>query len=334
VSRTSHAIATGAFTLRQASLLTLAGLLAACGDRTSPSSPTLAQAKSPDKPASIFIPGIVPKQIAFGAHTVDAGLQVFRVNPDGTGLVQVSDWLDSSMPTWSPGRTRIAFSRMVAGNRTIRVMGIDGTLITQLGDGYYPRWSPDSTRIAFQRHPNGGPPQVFVMNANGSAVQQLTNHPQGALLASWSPDSKKIVFAAPPESAGSAGELEIWAMNDNGSNQHQVTSCTANGIKCTSPDWHPVAGDNRIVYSVSPFGSSMSQVRTIRANGTDDTVLRNVPGFTFTKFPVWSPDGARIAYFDKSPHAAEPDIYTMNEDGTGAKRVTYMPSQAKSGIDW
>ena len=333
MSRTSHALAAGPSALRQASLLALAGLLAACGDRTPPSSPTLEQPRSPDKPASIFIPGLVPKQIAFGAST-DAGVQVFRVNPDGTGLVQVSSWPESSMPTWSPSRTRIAFSRMVAGNRMIRLMTIDGTLITQLGEGYYPRWSPDSTRIVFQRHPDGGPPQVFVMNANGTGVQQLTSHPYGALLPSWSPDSKKIVFAAPPEVPGSAGELEVWVMNDNGSNQHQVTSCTANGIKCTSPDWHPVAGDNRIVYSVSPFGSSMSQVRTIRANGTDDTVLRNVPGFTLAKFPVWSPDGTRIAYFDKPPHAAEPDIYVLNEDGTGVKRVTYMPSQAKSGIDW
>ena len=333
MSRTSHALAAGPSALRQASLLALAGLLAACGDGPSPSSPMLAPAKSLDTPASIFIPGIVPKQIAFGAST-DAGVQVFRVNPDGTGLVQVSSWPESSMPTWSPGRTRIAFSRMVAGTRTVRVMKVDGTLITQLGEGYYPRWSPDSTRIAFQRHPNGGPPQVFVMNADGTGVQQLTSHPYGALLASWSPDSKRIVFAAPPDGAGSAGELEIWAMNDNGSNQHQVTSCTANGIKCTSPDWHPVAGDNRIVYSVSPFGSSISQVRTIRSNGTDETVLRNVAGFTLTKFPVWSPDGARIAYLDKPPHAAEPEIYTMKDDGTGVQRVSYMPTRAKSGIDW
>ena len=333
MSRTSRAIAAGASGRRQASLLALSGLLAACSDRPSPSSPELAPARKPATPASIFIPGIVPKQIAFGANTDDSGLQVFRVNPNGTGLVQVSDWPGSSMPSWSPDRTKIVFSRDVGGNRMVRVMNIDGTGLTQLAEGHYPRWSPDGAKIAFQRHVNGGPPQVFTMNADGTGVEQLTNHPYGALLPSWSPDSKKITYAAASD-GGSGGELEVWVMNDNGTNPHQVTDCTPGGMKCSAPDWHPGAGDNRLVYSASPFGASISQIRTIRANGTNDTLVRSVPGFTPTKFPVWSPDGTWIAYFDKSPHAAEPDISIMRGDGTGVQRVTFMPTQAKSGIDW
>lgn len=334
MSRTFRAVAQGAVALRSASLLSLASLLAACADRPSPSSPDSPPAQALGKPSSIIIvPGLVPKQIAFGAQT-DAGLQVYRVNPNGTSLVQVTQ-SGGSMPAWSPDRTKIAFSRAIGGVFTLMVMNLDGTgLAQQFGAGYYARWSPDGTRIAFQRHVNGGAPQVFVVNVDGTGEEQLADHPGGSYLPTWSPEGNKIAYAAAPVGGG-GGQSEIWVMNANGTNHHQVTSCAPGAYKCTSPDWHPTAGDNRLVYSVSPYGGvSVSQVRSIRANGSDDTLIRTVSNFAPTKFPVWSPDGTRIAYLDRPPHAAEPEIFTMNPNGTGVQRVTFMPTTPKQGHDW
>ena len=58
----------------------------------------------------------------------------------------------------------------------------DGTGLTQLthettagvhllADGF----SPDATKIVFARTVDGGPFQVYVMNADGSSVKQLTH---------------------------------------------------------------------------------------------------------------------------------------------------------------
>jgi Tol biopolymer transport system component len=60
------------------------------------------------------------------------------------------------------------------------------------------RYSPDGTKIAFQQSPPGDTSQlrVFVMNADGTDVRQLSNE-SGTLTETdivWSPDSKSIAF--------------------------------------------------------------------------------------------------------------------------------------------
>jgi Tol biopolymer transport system component len=37
-----------------------------------------------------------------------------------------------------------------------------------------PRWSPDGQRLVFARHPLGGAPELWLMQADGSALRRLT----------------------------------------------------------------------------------------------------------------------------------------------------------------
>ena len=329
MSHSFHAIARGASVLPRVALLALTSWTAACGDR-SPSEPDASRA--PTRPAEIIvIPDLIPKQIVFGAHT-NAGPQSFRINPNGTSQVQVTSGLGGSLPSWSPDRTMIVYSRPVGGVLTLMKMKVDGSWNVTYGPGYYARWSPDGSKIVFQRDFNNAPPQVFVMNADGTGVQQLVSHQFGSYVPSWSQDGKKIVYSAAPD-GGSGGQTEIWVVNANGTKPQQVTDCSPKGMKCSGADWHPTTGDNRIVYSVSPFGSSASQIRTIKSNGTADTFVRSVPGFTPNKFPVWSPDGTKIAYLDLSPSWDYPEVYTINANGTSRERVTMM-NFPKQGFDW
>lgn len=329
MSRSSHAIAGGASVLPRVALLTLVGLTAACTDRFV-SAPDASRA--PTKSADIVVvPDLVPKQIVFGSST-NTGPQVFRINPNGTSLAQVTSGLGGSLPSWSPDRTKIVYSRRIGDALTLMITKADASLNVTHGPGYFARWSPDGSKIVFQRDIAAAPPQVFVMNADGTGVQQMTNHQYGAYVPNWSQDGSKIVYSAAP-AGGSGGQGEIWVMNANGANPHQVTDCSSKGWKCTSADWHPIGGDNRIVYSVSPFGAPASQIRTIKANGTNDTFVRSVPAFTINKFPVWSPDGTKIAYLDMQLGWDAAEIYTINADGTSRQRVTSM-SYPIQGFDW
>ena len=331
MSRSFHAIAGGALALRRVALLTLAGLLAACSEPP-PLSPDASRV--PAKPAGIIL-DLLKKQIVYGAVT-NTGPQIFRVNPDGSWQNQITQGLGlgGSLPSWSPDHLKVVYSRKINGVLTLMIMKADGTLNVTHGPGYYARWSPDGSKIVFQRHVNGGAPQVFVMNADGTGVQQLGFHEFGSYVPSWSQDGSKIVYAAAPD-GGPGGQSEVWVMNANGANPHQVTSCTVQGTWCSGADWHPAPGDNRIVYSVSPLGSStVSQIRTIRANGSNDTFVRSVPNVTPNKFPVWSPDGTQIAYLDFRPTwDDEVQIYTIFADGTQRERVTWS-SFVKQGFDW
>ena len=54
-------------------------------------------------------------------------------------------------------------------------MNADGTGQSRLADGYLtPSWSPDGTQIAFSLMGNNGAPDIYVMDADGSAPTPLT----------------------------------------------------------------------------------------------------------------------------------------------------------------
>jgi WD40 repeat protein len=67
--------------------------------------------------------------IAFTSR-LRASPQVWRVHPDGSGLVQLTDGADGSssvMPVWSPDGSKLLFERKGAGSVTLWTMNADGS---------------------------------------------------------------------------------------------------------------------------------------------------------------------------------------------------------------
>ena len=100
-------------------------------------------------------------------------------------------------------------------------------------------WSPDGKRIAYVT-PQDIHTQLFVdvyvMDANGSNNRRLTellytDTGGGAAEPAWSPDGTQIIFVSDRE-----GKDEIYLMNADGSNQHNLTN---NPARDSSPTWHP-----------------------------------------------------------------------------------------------
>ena len=54
----------------------------------------------------------------------------------------------------------------------------------------FPAWSPDGSKIVFVRVGN----KLWLMNADGSGVTQLTDGRSRLSSPAWSPDGSKIVF--------------------------------------------------------------------------------------------------------------------------------------------
>ena len=70
----------------------------------------------------------------------------------------------------------------------------------------YPAWSPDGKQIAFASNPDGNS-DIYIMDANGTNLTQITHNDADDLEPAWSPDGKQIAFASNP-----AGNYDIYVI--------------------------------------------------------------------------------------------------------------------------
>ena len=259
--------------------------------------------------------------------------QLFTIEPDGTGLKQVThfDDSDSSNGNWSPGGKRIVFERNFPTNHvgiyTINANGGDLRSLTPVRKGFYegaPAYSPDGKKVIFARGRCAtldcdGPRDrsgLFTRNVDGTRVRAITppqpigpiskrsfDHPQ------FSPDGKRVAYI---ERVGEHNAA-VFVVKLHGGKPKRLTSFRM-GVD-DRVDWSPdgsliLFGDNYRgvdVYTIRPNGSGLKRIyRTTRWNYSPDS---------------WSPDGRRIMI--KRGAYGNADIDVMNADGTGLRPVTH-----------
>jgi dipeptidyl aminopeptidase/acylaminoacyl peptidase len=174
---------------------------------------------------------------------------IWAMNVDGTDRHPIAVLPeDQWYPTYSPDMSRLLFATTTyrAGNsevgRGIQVMDVATGEVKTLFDlpttfDSAPAWSPDGNRIAFESNLDGDM-EIFVMNADGSDVRQITHntiHDEGP---AWSPDGRRLAFTSGPDNLHG----DIWVMNADGSDARQLTTWPGPD---ESPDWgvnpHPAS---------------------------------------------------------------------------------------------
>ena len=128
---------------------------------------------------------------------------------------------------------------------------------------------------------------LYVMDADGSNVQQLTFSPGYDGGPFYNKEGTKILWRRFNPDGNSA---EIWTADSDGSNQRQLT---ANAMVNWGPYFHP-SGDY-IIYSSNLLGHANFELFMIDPEGLNDPVrVTNTQGTDI--LPVFSPDGNRLAW--------------------------------------
>jgi len=128
---------------------------------------------------------------------------------------------------------------------------------------------------------------LYLMDADGSNVRQLTYSPGYDGGPFFSPDNTRVVWRRFNPDGNSA---EIWTMNIDGSDQRQLT---AEAMVSWGPYYHP-SGDY-IIYSSNILGHSNFELFIIDTEGMNPPVrVTNTAGTDI--LPVFSPDGSKLAW--------------------------------------
>jgi Tol biopolymer transport system component len=121
----------------------------------------------------------------------DGNYEIYTMNPDGTNPQRLTNTPGNEMfPDISPDMTKIVYSQMnfQTFKSEIHIMNADGTgdmLLAQGGNiTENAKWSPDGSKILFQTDRTGNF-EIFVMNADGSNPQNLTNSAAGDYWPCW-----------------------------------------------------------------------------------------------------------------------------------------------------
>ncbi len=127
--------------------------------------------------------------IDLGIPEAKTGYRSLSWSPDGNWVTMIDSWY---------------VNNIIIHGFICKVNVVNGKYVRLTKDPWMhpdkPTWSPDGKRIAFSglKEPKvAGVPansEIFVMNADGSNLTNLTDHPAWEEYPTWSPDGKKIVF--------------------------------------------------------------------------------------------------------------------------------------------
>ena len=285
--------------------------------------------------------------VAFIAPDAERVPQVWIKNLNEGPPIQItSGAVPAERPRWHPSGGAVVFARRGQGLWTVPSLGGTPTRIVERGinpnfsrngqrmtwettegiwvaaaDGsgaravqgvpprYYsvarsPALSPDGTSIAFFHAEIGPNGDFWVIPSDGGEARQLTHDVRDGSAPVWTDDGTRIVF-----SSARAGSRTLWQILASGGEPEPLTTGAGED---DAPDLS--ADGTRLV-----FTNVRNSWRLVVAepSGAEQTLLEKRSELLF---PMFSPNGARIAFFGRAERAVA--IFTIARDGTDLRQLT------------
>jgi Tol biopolymer transport system component len=220
-----------------------------------------------------------------------------------------------------------------------------------------PRWSPDGAQVAFFSDASGND-EIWVVNADGTGLRRLTDHPGADFDPDWLPDGR-LLFASDRD-----GDENIYVLDPGDGAITQLThydsgrtggpSAAADGRRITfssdgifswqvyvldvgsgaieritgpapgacNPAWRP--GSDRIAY-MSGGDLIGTDLRSVAPSGADSRRLAGDTGNN--EDPQFAEDGSRMVWV--SDRDGNWEIWEADGDGNGERRVSRTPQDER-----
>lgn len=164
-------------------------------------------------------------RLAFGAIYNHERSHGYVVRRDGGGLRNITEKHSprgAEWPSLSPDGRQLLWIANMRERQPVVVTDIDRgesreLTTARIVNAESPRWSPDGRQVVFASMTDsvgaGGRNDIFVMDADGSNLRNLTRHPGEDFDPKWSADGRSIVFVSLRSGTSLLYEVDL----DNGS---------------------------------------------------------------------------------------------------------------------
>jgi Tol biopolymer transport system component len=259
---------------------------------------------------------------------------LLEVGCDSSRVVSVvvragSAWKDWRLPTayaqWSPRGSRLLSVESIRGRSALFVSRADGrhrrlvaTGVTEAG------WSPTGAIVwlrTIHRHS-----VLFTASGAGRGTRQLTSTSADASLPAFAPGRGRcaVVVARPSSTRIYQGDLRSDGL--------RLVAREPAGSRVTLLGWS--RNLRTVVYSAQDQRTRDFDIWTTGPDGSD--VRRLTASVRNDRWPVWSPDGTRIAFVRDVREAEAPNdaILVTSADGRDERRLAVEYGGVNSSLAW
>lgn len=313
---------------------------------------------------ALFLSSLIPKveeqvresnqdRIVFSGKINSTTHQIFIVNPDGTGLMNLTsgDNLWHFDPVPSPDGSKVAYEtwnnfpnapfggRIVQNLYTVNADGTDRTRLTSNDNIVMSSkfsWSPDSTKIAYESSED-----IYVVNADGTNTMRLTHdgRPVGEGMRIdnhnpfWSANNS-IIFTSVTFNGTEPMTASFREINSDGTGLNTLFN-----YDYQHSGGYVWSNDRKNIAFLKLDDSDLASIYVMNASNNNERLLVDSSSFYSTNNMAWSPDDSKISFvgIERSASAPSGEIYVINmKDGSfrplqGSETLSTVPVWSSDG---
>ena len=246
----------------------------------------------------------------------DGNNEIYVMDSEGKRPFRLTDNPASDMdPDVSPNGRDVVFTSNRTGNNEIYIMGRTGrnpvNLTNHAANDGWARWAPDGEHIVFHSNRDGNF-DLYVTTRDGRLRTRLTNYPGIDQFPEWSPNGRYVAFRR---------DIDIHVLEVRSGDVRRLTDAPPLN---QMPSWSP----NGKQLAFMSMRAGYASVFLMGADGSNPTNLTpknagDADSDWISRAPSWSSTGREIYFMSSRPATGlDTEIFVVNADGTGSRRLT------------